>query len=152
MKKVCMGGTFDVIHSGHEALLRRALEVSERVIIGLTTDSRAQKGREGENIASYSERELNLFNWFRLREAHNRVSIVPLDNDWGPGVVESSIEGIVVSKEKESVATRLNRFRTKRNMPEIEIIVVPMVEAYDGKRISSSRVRKKEISLEGLET
>ena len=37
-------------------------------------------------------------------------------------------------------------------MPEIEIIVVPMVEAYDGKRISSSRVRKKEISLEGLET
>ena len=38
MKSVCMGGTFDVFHAGHEVLIQRALDVSEHVLIGLTTD------------------------------------------------------------------------------------------------------------------
>ena len=39
-----MGGTFDVFHKGHEVLIQMALEVSDQVLIGLTTDERADKG------------------------------------------------------------------------------------------------------------
>ncbi len=54
MVKVCLGGTFDIIHRGHEVLLNKALDVGDSIIIGLTTDARAKKGRENEDINSYS--------------------------------------------------------------------------------------------------
>jgi len=47
-----MGGTFDVLHSGHEALIQTALEVSVQVLIGLTTDERAGKRRAESQITS----------------------------------------------------------------------------------------------------
>ena len=84
MVKVCLGGTFDIIHRGHEVLLNKALDVGDSIIIGLTTDARAKKGRENEDINSYSQREVSLYNWFKSKNAERRVSIVSLDDDWGP--------------------------------------------------------------------
>ena len=51
-----MGGTFDVFHKGHEVLIQTALDVSDQVLIGLTTDERAGKGRAGYRITSYDKR------------------------------------------------------------------------------------------------
>ena len=152
MRSVCMGGTFDVIHLGHRVLLEKALDIADFVIIGLTTDKRARQGREKIDINPYLQRELHLQNWLKENGFSNRVEIVPLDDNWGPAAVESKIEGIVVSKEKEDIAHKLNRFRNEKSIPEIEVIVVPMVKAYDGNRISSSRIRKKEIDLDGFKT
>lgn len=44
-KVVGVGGTFDEFHKGHRALLKKAFEVSERVIIGLATYDLVQKWR-----------------------------------------------------------------------------------------------------------
>ena len=152
MRSVCMGGTFDVVHLGHRVLLEKALDIADFVIIGLTTDRRARQGREKVDITPYLQRELHLQNWLKEKGFSNRVEIVPLDDIWGPAAIESKIEGIVVSKEKEDIAHKLNRFRNKKSIPKIEVIVVPMVKAYDGNRISSSRIRNKEIDLDGFKT
>ena len=40
---VAMGGTFDIIHKGHVALLSNAFAISSKVIIGLTSDALAKK-------------------------------------------------------------------------------------------------------------
>jgi len=40
---VAMGGTFDVVHSGHIALLDKAFSISSKVIIGLSSDQLAKK-------------------------------------------------------------------------------------------------------------
>ena len=53
--KVCLGGTFDRIHIGHEKLLKMAFEVGEEVIIGLTSDTKAKRGRVNEKLSSFSE-------------------------------------------------------------------------------------------------
>ena len=152
MVKVCRGGTFDIIHRGHEVLLNKALDVGDSIIIGLTTDARAKKGRENEDINSYSQREISLYNWLKSKNAEKRVSIVPLDDDWGPGALEEDINLIVVSEETKLVAKKLNTHRIEAGMPQLKIIVVPMLDARDGSRISSSRIRRKEIDSAGFET
>ena len=40
---IAMGGTFDIIHRGHLTLLTTAFEISDKVIIGLTSDEFVQK-------------------------------------------------------------------------------------------------------------
>ena len=40
---VAMGGTFDVVHSGHMALLDKAFSISSKVIVGLSSDQLAEK-------------------------------------------------------------------------------------------------------------
>ena len=58
--KVCLGGTFDRIHIGHEKLLKIAFEVGEDVIIGLTSDTKAKSGRGDEKLSSFKNRYTNL--------------------------------------------------------------------------------------------
>ena len=52
-----MGGTFDILHKGHVALLTQASEIGKIVLIGLTTDERARKYRKNTEINSYKIRE-----------------------------------------------------------------------------------------------
>ncbi len=63
-----MGGTFDVFHKGHEVLIQTALEVSDQVLIGLTTDERAGKGRTGSLITPYGKRKDRLEDWLNPKE------------------------------------------------------------------------------------
>ena len=46
MRTVAVAGTFDVLHDGHKALLKRAFEVGNRVYVGITSDRMASEGRE----------------------------------------------------------------------------------------------------------
>ena len=56
---VAMGGTFDIIHRGHITLLSNAFEISEKVIIGLTSDEFAKK--RGKTVTNnYETRLANL--------------------------------------------------------------------------------------------
>ena len=146
--KVCLGGTFDKIHLGHESLLRTAFSLSDEIIIGLTSDRRAKINRSEEHINPYSERFESL-NEFILNNFKSNYSIVALNDNWGPGVFDESLNAIIVSEETEKVAIDLNVNRKLKGLKELEIVVVPLVLANDGKRISSTRIRNKEINIEG---
>ena len=143
-----MGGTFDKIHLGHVSLLRTAFSLSDEIIIGLTSDRRAKINRSEEYINPYSERFESL-NDFISNNFKGNYSIVELNDNWGPGVFDESLNAIIVSEETEKVAIELNVNRKLKGLKELEIEVIPLVLANDGRRISSTRIRNKEINIEG---
>jgi pantetheine-phosphate adenylyltransferase len=151
MKKfdlVAMGGTFDVIHKGHTTLLSDAFSISTKVIIGLTSDEMAL--RKGKNIQNdYNKRLETLVKTIEKSFPNREFEISKLDNDFGPAVLEKEVQALVVSGETSNQGEVLNRLRKQKNLPEVEVVVVPMVLAKDGLRISTTRIKNKEIDYEG---
>jgi pantetheine-phosphate adenylyltransferase len=145
---IAMGGTFDIIHHGHITLLSTAFDISEKVIIGLTSDEFVQK--KGKNpIHKYDERLKNLTSIIFKKFPNSYFEINQLNNDFGPAVFEKEVQALVVSDETKNQGNILNKLRTERNLSPVEIIVVPMTLAKDGKRISTTRIKNSEIDSDG---
>ena len=145
---IAMGGTFDIIHHGHINLLSTAFDISEKVIIGLTSDEFVQK--KGKNpIHKYDERLKNLTSIIFKKFTNSYFEISQLNNDFGPAVFEKEVQALVVSDETKNQGNILNKLRTERNLSPVEIIVVPMTLAKDGKRISTTRIKNSEIDSDG---
>ncbi|RLF22763.1 MAG: phosphopantetheine adenylyltransferase, partial [Thermoprotei archaeon] len=75
--------------------------------------------------------------------------ITRIDDVYGTSISEEELEAIVVSEETLYRALEINRIRVEKGLRPLVIVVVPMVLAYDGKPISSSRIRRGEINEEG---
>ena len=145
---IAMGGTFDIIHHGHITLLSTAFDISEKIIIGLTSDEFVQK--KGKNpIHKYDERLKNLTSIIFKKFPNSYFEISQLNNDFGPAVFEKEVQALVVSDETKNQGNILNKLRTERNISPVEIIVVPMTLAKDGKRISTTRIKNSEIDSDG---
>ena len=145
---IAMGGTFDIIHHGHITLLSTAFDISEKVIIGLTSDEFVQK--KGKNpIHKYDERLKNLISIILKKFPNSYFEISQLNNDFGPAVFEKEVQALVVSDETKNQGNILNKLRIERNLSPVEIIVVPMTLAKDGKRISTTRIKNSEIDSDG---
>jgi pantetheine-phosphate adenylyltransferase len=146
---VATGGTFDEIHAGHIALLAKAFEVGDMVIIGVTSDQFvvAHKGKELNH--SFDERVANLKRTISNRFGNVRFQIAKLDSEFGPVVTTGDVGALVASAETNVKGARLNEIRRKNGLPPAEIIAVEMVKAEDGLPISSTRIRAGEIDRDG---
>ena len=145
---VAMGGTFDVIHNGHMALLKKSFSISSKVIIGLSSDQLAIK-RGKSLVNDYSKRFSLLESAIEKNFPNSSYEISKLENDFGPAVVEGSVKALVVSEETSAKGLHLNELRAERNLSPVEIVVVPMILAEDGKAISSTRIKNSEIDSNG---
>jgi len=151
MKKfnlVATGGTFDIIHKGHITLLSEAFSVSTKVIIGLTSDELAiQKGKKLKN--PFNQRFSNLEEIIKKKFPNSSYEISKLNNDFGPAVLEKDVQALIVSGETSNQGEVLNNLRKQKNLPSVEVVIVPMVLAKDGERISTTRIKSQEIDNEG---
>jgi len=145
---VAMGGTFDIIHKGHLTLLSNAFEISNKVIIGLTSDELAlKKGKTTTN--KYEKRYENLKKILSKEFPNSSFQISKLDNDFGPAVLEKGVEALVVSGETSNQGNILNKLREEKKLPPVKVITVPMFLAKDGTRISTTRIKNSEIDSDG---
>ena len=145
---VALGGTFDIIHDGHMKLLNKAFSISNKAIIGLTSDELAAK--KGKNLLkNYHQRFEALKSVIGKNFPKSSYEISRLENDFGPAVIEGSVQALIVSEETRNQGQLLNELRAKRNLPPVEIVVIPMVLAKDGGVISTTRIRNSEINGSG---
>ena len=145
---IAMGGTFDIIHRGHLTLLTNAFEISDKVIIGLTSDEFVQK--KGKTPThKYDERHKNLISIIFQKFPNSYFEISQLNNDFGPAVLEKNVQALIVSDETSNQGKVLNKLRSERNLSPVEIITVPMFLAKDGVRISTTRIKNSEIDSDG---
>lgn len=145
---VATGGTFDIIHKGHIELLKKAFSISSNVIIGLTSDELAEK--KGKKISNdYTARFESLTLVIKKNFPDTTFRISKLENDFGPAVIEGDVQALVVSEETSHQGEALNKLRAEKNLPKVEIVVVPMVLGEDGKKISTTRIKKSEIDNKG---
>lgn len=143
--RVGLGGTFDILHEGHKALLQRAVDTGGKLLIGLTTDEMA--GRTRKEFSPFAARKRGLDTYLRGRKVKG-FEIVPISDEFGPAVKEQ-LDAIVVSEERRKVAEALNAERLSIGLPPLEIMPVPMVLAEDCLPISSRRIRAGEITRAG---
>ena len=143
-----LGGTFDIIHVRHIALIQKAVSISEKIIIGLTSDSFISKNHK-KNVNNFQQRFENLEKIIHENFPDCSFEIVKLDDDFGPAVIEGDVDALVVSEETRKKGDILNALRKERKLDPAEIIIVPMKMASDGNRISSTRIRNSEIDSSG---
>lgn len=148
--EVLVGGTFDIIHAGHKELLETAFGYGTPTI-GLTSDELANNSRERQ-VKPYNER------YDRLRSEAEKLSefycrefnIVKLKTKKD---ISTSKEAdiIVISPEPKTKkrVESINKTRVEKGLNKLEVIVSDEVYAYDGNRISSTRIRNNEICRDG---
>ena len=145
---VALGGTFDIIHAGHLALLDKGFSISKKVIIGLTSDELGEK--KGKKLLhSFQIRYSTLEYLLKEKFPNSIFEIAKLDNDFGPAVIEDNVNALVVSEETRNKGILLNKLRLDKDQSSVTIIVGPMVLAKDGTRISTTRIRNSEIDAKG---
>ena len=148
--RVVLGGTFDRLHRGHEALLATAFRLGEKVSIGLTSRRYlAQHPKPpGPPIASEDVRRRNLLRWLGQRYSRRRWQIVPIDDPYG-GSVRDGVDALVVSADTVRGGRAVNRARKRMGRSPVPLIVVPLVLADDLEPLSSRRIRAGEVDPEG---
>ena len=145
---IALGGTFDIIHAGHMALLDKGFSISKKVIIGLTSDKLAE--RKGKKLLNdFQTRYTTLGTLIQEKFSNSVFDIAKLNNDFGPAAIEDDVDALVVSEETSSKGELLNKLRLEQNQPPVAIVVVPMILAKDGNRISTTRIRNSEIDAQG---
>ena len=88
--------------------------------------------------------------WANGEKFSNSVfDIAKLNNDFGPAAIEDDVDALVVSEETSSKGELLNKLRLEQNQPPVAIVVVHMILAKDGNRISTTRIRNSEIDAQG---
>ena len=145
---IALGGTFDIIHIGHIELLKKGFSISEKVIIGLTSDEFALKNGK-KLLNNYEKRHSALKSLIEKKFQNSKFHIAKLENEFGPAVMQDDVEALVVSTEMQHKGNILNKIRIERNLSPVDVVSVSMVLGQDGERISTTRIRNNEIDSKG---
>ena len=145
---VATGGTFDEIHVGHIALLAKAFQVGNKVIIGVSSDAFAVE--KGKNLRhNFETRVRSLERTIKREFGEVNYEIAMLNADFGPAVITNDVEALVVSTETQKKGKLLNEMRAKKGLQSVEVVAVELVKAEDDSTISSTRIRAGEIDRYG---
>ncbi len=149
-RRVVLGGTFDRLHRGHEALLGTAFRLGEHVALGLTSPAYLAEHPKpaGRQIAPFAVRRRALARWLAARYPARRWSIVRIDDRYGSSA-DVAADALVVSVDTTEGGRAVNRERRRRGHPALKLLRVPLVLADDLEPISSRRIRLGVIDRDG---
>lgn len=147
---VATGGTFDVIHIGHLALLSKAFVQGKKVIIGVSSDEFADTIRgKGKITHTYEQRVANLRQVIQANFGDVIYEITKLNTTYGPTVLSGEVDALIASSETAKRGSEINEIRFDKGIRPLVIVTVDMIRADDGNPISSSRIRTGQIDPQG---
>ena len=143
--RVGLGGTFNVLHLGHCALLDAAAAVGDEVCIAITSDEFISKTKKYRT--PLDERVERVKQYLSSKQCNYSITII--DTPEGNAPSDKFLDAIVVSPETCENAVKINTLREQNSLQPLKIIIVPHVLAEDGMPISSTRIISGEIDIDG---
>ncbi|MBI4101399.1 MAG: pantetheine-phosphate adenylyltransferase [Candidatus Nealsonbacteria bacterium] len=137
--RVVVGGTFDILHAGHKALLRKAFSLGRTLLAGLTSDALAGKSRE-RRIRSFKERKKDLEKF--IKNFPVSAKIIKIEDKFGPTLKED-FDYIVVSSETYKNALLINRERKKIGKTPIKVVKIKFILGRDGQPVSATKIHER---------
>lgn len=147
--RVALGGTFGKLHYGHVRLLLEGFRLGRRVVIGVTTDEFAKKLGKKYQVPPFEVRARELKTFLEEMGWIHRCEILPLDDPYGVSVIDPDLEALITSPFTHYRGIEINEMRLRRGLKPLRIVVCPLVLAWDGKPISSTRIFFGEINEKG---
>jgi len=143
--KAGVGGTFNVLHAGHKALISRAFAVADEVVVGLSSDRMASDGRKA--VTSFNKRKEVLEEFLQTFGKPFRID--KIEDAFGSAASMKDLDFLIASEFSNKNAEAINRERIKNALGELKVEIVPTVLATDFRPLSSTRVLAKEVDLDG---
>lgn len=149
---VCLGGTFDRLHKGHEVLLQEACDKTRkggRIVVGVTGDIMLKNKYLVELIEPAGVRMNFVAQFLRKIRPDLRVYVTEISDPYGPSITDPAIDTIIVSEETRGGGEKCNELRIKKGYPPMQVVVAGLVGA-DGsidpankidEKLSSSKLR-----------
>jgi len=146
----CLGGTFDRLHGGHRLLLDVAFKLIQNVLIGITTDELARRGKEiPKLIYNYEKRAADVKNYLLEKGiSENRIQIKPLSRATQYADEIPEMGTIVLSPETYGRLLEINDIRRDKGLEELIAIAIPYFRDDNGKIVSSQVFRELELQLQ----
>ncbi|MHA1744037.1 MAG: pantetheine-phosphate adenylyltransferase [Candidatus Heimdallarchaeota archaeon] len=146
----CLGGTFDRIHGGHKLLLQTAFKLAKRVLIGVTTDELARRGKKlPELIYPYKKRVQDVIDFLQsIGVTEDRYDIRPLSRATQYADEYAEIKAIVISPETYGRVLDINDIRREKGLEELIAIAIPYYRDENGRIVSSQTFRELELRLQ----
>jgi inosine/xanthosine triphosphatase len=143
--KTAVGGTFDILHRGHRALLDKAFAVGDEVAIGVMSDAYAT-GHKTKTVP-LTERLAAINAYASMKGKPYTVGVI--DEPSGTLLSDPSIDALVVGPEAYQSAERFSKDRASAGLSPLKIYKVPYFLADDCTPISSTRILQGEMDENG---
>jgi inosine/xanthosine triphosphatase len=144
--RVCLGGTFDPFHVGHEALLKAAAEDASELFVGITDGALAK--RPTREVPSWQERAKAVESFLRGTGFTGKLVTRALTDPHGPAV-DGDYDAIAATPETVKGASAINAQRAARGRPPLRLIHVAHVLAQDLLPVSGTRIAAGTIDRRG---
>ena len=133
-QNVCLGGTYDRLHSGHKLMLAIAAAAVEEnngtVTVGLTDTSMLHSKKLLDHIQPYETRAEEVRRFLMDDCGVEKVDLSRLIDPFGPSPHTEGIDAIVVSPETAKAAPQINHKRVNEfHLPVLDVILIGYVPA-----------------------
>lgn len=148
-QNIGLGGTFDHLHAGHQALIKFAAGLGEKLIIGVCDESMAKGKFLAQTIEPLTVRKRAVGQY--CQKTGINIDITTLYDPLGPAIkAESYIDALVVTPETLTGGNQINVVRDKLKLRQLPIYICPLVNDISGQPIHSDRIRAGQVSRTGL--
>jgi len=131
MRIVYTAGTFDLFHIGHLNVLRKAREVGDRLIVGVSTDELVKSYKNESPIMPYADRLAIVQSCRYVDEAVKQEILIDRNI-----LIEKSVDVVVLGDDWQRM-TIANLERAKKE-GLVSVLYVPYTE-----RVSSTQLKRK---------